>query len=347
MQKQIQLLCLSATVGNPDDLAGWIEEVHCAGTERGAGPLCLISGRCRCGGTSPCAGDCACGQGLGPLLNRRGDRMHPDLWPFTKEGAREAYEESYERDRTGGRSRRPRRSIERRSRRSIELAGAVAGTPTRRPRTRPLPRERPAGASPSLLPSETSSGSSWPRTCSPRCGSSSRARAATKPPSTCAGARQPGERRGARGKIAEALTAFETDNPTRCGPRRWSRCCWASRRTTRSLLPGWKGLVESLFQRGLLKVVFATETLAAGVNIPARSGDAVVFVQTRRLRTSKPRTSSCRWPEERADAGTTASATWWRCRALSRARRRRSRWSRAPRRLAEPLRVSSGWRLTS
>lgn len=37
------------------------------------------------------------------------------------------------------------------------------------------------------------------------------------------------------------------------------------------LLPGWKGLVEKLFQHGLIKVVFATETLAAGINMPARS----------------------------------------------------------------------------
>ena len=37
------------------------------------------------------------------------------------------------------------------------------------------------------------------------------------------------------------------------------------------LLPGWKNLVEKLFQQGLIKVVFATETLAAGINMPARS----------------------------------------------------------------------------
>lgn len=37
------------------------------------------------------------------------------------------------------------------------------------------------------------------------------------------------------------------------------------------LLPGWKVLVEKLFQEGLIKVVFATETLAAGINMPARS----------------------------------------------------------------------------
>ncbi len=37
------------------------------------------------------------------------------------------------------------------------------------------------------------------------------------------------------------------------------------------LLPAWKAVVERLFQRGLIKVVFATETLAAGINMPARA----------------------------------------------------------------------------
>lgn len=36
-------------------------------------------------------------------------------------------------------------------------------------------------------------------------------------------------------------------------------------------LPGWKSLVEKLFQDGLIKIVFATETLAAGINMPART----------------------------------------------------------------------------
>ena len=37
------------------------------------------------------------------------------------------------------------------------------------------------------------------------------------------------------------------------------------------LLPARKNLVEKLFQKGLIKVVFATETLAAGINMPART----------------------------------------------------------------------------
>ena len=37
------------------------------------------------------------------------------------------------------------------------------------------------------------------------------------------------------------------------------------------LLPLFKEVVEDLFQRGLIKMVFATETLALGINMPART----------------------------------------------------------------------------
>ena len=37
------------------------------------------------------------------------------------------------------------------------------------------------------------------------------------------------------------------------------------------LLPSFKSAVEELFQRGLIKAVFATETLALGINMPART----------------------------------------------------------------------------
>ena len=37
------------------------------------------------------------------------------------------------------------------------------------------------------------------------------------------------------------------------------------------MLPAFKEVVEDLFQRGLIKVVFATETLALGINMPAES----------------------------------------------------------------------------
>ena len=37
------------------------------------------------------------------------------------------------------------------------------------------------------------------------------------------------------------------------------------------MLPTFKEVVEELFTRGLVKAVFATETLALGINMPART----------------------------------------------------------------------------
>ena len=52
-------------------------------------------------------------------------------------------------------------------------------------------------------------------------------------------------------------------------------------------LPGWKALVERCFQAGWIKVVFATDTLAAGINMPARS---TVVSELSRLRSRRKRT---------------------------------------------------------
>ncbi|KAE8713531.1 DEAD-box ATP-dependent RNA helicase ISE2 [Hibiscus syriacus] len=50
-------------------------------------------------------------------------------------------------------------------------------------------------------------------------------------------------------------------------------------------LPLWKSFIEELFQRGLVKVVFATETLAAGINMPART--AVISSLSKRTSTGR------------------------------------------------------------
>ena len=44
------------------------------------------------------------------------------------------------------------------------------------------------------------------------------------------------------------------------------------------LLPILKEMVEILFARGLVKVLFSTETFAMGVNMPARTVYFVIFV---------------------------------------------------------------------
>ncbi|CAN0015229.1 unnamed protein product, partial [Ectocarpus sp. 13 AM-2016] len=49
------------------------------------------------------------------------------------------------------------------------------------------------------------------------------------------------------------------------------------------LLPVFKSFVEELFAEALVKVVFATETLAAGVNMPARA--TVITTLSKRIDT--------------------------------------------------------------
>ena len=56
---------------------------------------------------------------------------------------------------------------------------------------------------------------------------------------------------------------------TRCDPMHWHA----------GLLPIMKEVVEMLFCRGLIKVLFSTETFAMGVNAPART---VVFQSLRK-----------------------------------------------------------------
>ncbi|MFH0703038.1 MAG: DEAD/DEAH box helicase [bacterium] len=72
-------------------------------------------------------------------------------------------------------------------------------------------------------------------------------------------------------KLEQTINEYITDNPylNKHKHLEYLYCGVASHHA--GLLPVWKILVEKLFQQGLIKVVFATETLAAGINMPARS----------------------------------------------------------------------------
>lgn len=72
-------------------------------------------------------------------------------------------------------------------------------------------------------------------------------------------------------KLKQQIDAFLERNPeaARAGQVEPLYCGVAAHHA--GILPAWKALVEELFQQGLIKVVFATETLAAGINMPART----------------------------------------------------------------------------
>ena len=77
--------------------------------------------------------------------------------------------------------------------------------------------------------------------------------------------------RGERAQIKQFIDEYIAENPHLYNNKHidYLLCGVASHHA--GLLPAWKILVEKLFQKGLIKVVFATETLAAGINMPARS----------------------------------------------------------------------------
>lgn len=72
-------------------------------------------------------------------------------------------------------------------------------------------------------------------------------------------------------KIRERLDAFREQHPGLVNQERIDLALQGIASHHAGLLPLWKVCVEELFQDGLIKVVFATETLAAGINMPART----------------------------------------------------------------------------
>ena len=111
-----------------------------------------------------------------------------------------------------------------------------------------------------------------------------------------------GRRRDQRGAGGDAVDRRVALNQTHL-PR---GCAWGWGSTTRASCPRMKRLIEVLFERGLCRVVFATETMALGIHMPARS----VVLQGLTKRTERGfrtllTTSSRRWPAAPAGAAST------------------------------------------
>lgn len=71
--------------------------------------------------------------------------------------------------------------------------------------------------------------------------------------------------------IAQELAALQADQPEAVREQLVPALLAGIASHHAGQLPGWKALVERLFQRGLLRLIFATGTLAAGINMPART----------------------------------------------------------------------------
>ena len=76
---------------------------------------------------------------------------------------------------------------------------------------------------------------------------------------------------GEQAQIRQFVDDYIAENPHLYGNKHIEYLLQGVASHHAGLLPAWKNLVEKLFQKGLIKVVFSTETLAAGINMPARS----------------------------------------------------------------------------
>jgi len=87
-------------------------------------------------------------------------------------------------------------------------------------------------------------------------------------------------------EVEEAIAAFRAENPTLVSESELNEMLFDGLRRGAGvhhagILPAIKRLTEQLFERGLTRVVFATETMSLGIHMPARS----VFLQSLTKRT--------------------------------------------------------------
>ena len=208
--RELPLLCLSATVGNPEDLQGWIGAVH--------GPCELVTSVYRPVPLSFCfAGRAGVGtEIIQPLLSRKGDRLSRALEPDIGDGE----------------------APQRLSPVSQDMV------------LRSLQRDE-------LLPAI------WFIFSRKRCDEAVLASASASSP-VLVTARE-------RDSLSQRLEALRLACPEAVRAEYESPLLRGVAAHHAGCLPAWKVLVEECFQVGLLKLVFSTETLAAGINMPARA----------------------------------------------------------------------------
>ncbi len=206
---EVQLVALSATVDNSDQLTDWIDTVH--------GPTELIYSDFR---PVPLQFNFGNPKGIFPLLDASGTRMNPQLKP------------------KGG-SHRPRGANRR-------------GMP--RPEAPTIPfivtKLREKNMLPAIYFIFSRRG----------CNQALEAFGASSLVSVAE-----------REAIDHQIEAFVQRHPEAVRPEYVEPLRRGLAAHHAGILPAWKGFIEELFQQALVKVVFATETLAAGINMPART----------------------------------------------------------------------------
>ncbi|XVE84976.1 hypothetical protein DITRI_Ditri17bG0054800 [Diplodiscus trichospermus] len=243
--KKVQLICLSATVANPDELAGWIGQIH--------GKKELVTSSWR---PVPLTWHFSTKTCLLPLLNEKGTRMNRKLSlnylqlsasgvkPYRDDGSR-------------------RRNSRRRGRNgSLDSMVSMSEQPLSKNDKNMIRRSQVPQVVDTLwhLKAKDMLPAIWfifnRRGCD----------AAVQYVEDCSLLDE-----CETSEVELALKRFRLQYPDALRETAVKGLIRGVAAHHAGCLPLWKSFVEELFQRGLVKVVFATETLAAGINMPART----------------------------------------------------------------------------
>ncbi|KAF1873081.1 hypothetical protein Lal_00016202 [Lupinus albus] len=244
--KEVQLICLSATVANPDELAGWIGQIH--------GKTELVTSSKR---PVPLTWHFSMKNSLLPLLDEKGTRMnrklslnylqlqaagakpYKDDWPRKRNSRRRGTHTSYDNDG----SMFEQRSLSKNNINAIRRSQVPQVVDT-------LWHLQ----SRDMLPAV------WFIFSRKGCDAAVQYLEDCRLLDDCE-----------TSEVELALKRFRIQYPDAVRETAVRGLLQGVAAHHAGCLPLWKAFIEELFQRGLVKVVFATETLAAGINMPART----------------------------------------------------------------------------
>ncbi|CAK8536907.1 unnamed protein product [Lathyrus sativus] len=244
--KEVQLICLSATVANPDELAGWIGQIH-GGTE-------LVTSLKR---PVPLTWHFSLKNSLLPLLDEKETQMNRKLslnYLQLQAAGAESYKDDWP---------RKRNSQKRGTRTSYENDDSVL-------EHRPLSKNDINAIRRSQVPqiidtllhlqSRDMLPAVWFIFSRKGCDAAVQHVEEFKLLDECEAS-----------EVQLALKRFRIQYPDAVRDTAVKGLLQGVAAHHAGCLPLWKDFIEELFQKGLVKVVFATETLAAGINMPART----------------------------------------------------------------------------
>ncbi|XP_039055114.1 DExH-box ATP-dependent RNA helicase DExH15 chloroplastic-like isoform X2 [Hibiscus syriacus] len=253
--KEVQLICLSATVANPDELAGWVGQIH--------GKTELVTSSWR---PVPLTWHFSTKTSLFPLLNEKGTHMNRKLslnyLQLSASGVN-----SYRDDGSRRRNYRDDGSRRRNSRRrgkngTVDSIDGMSEQPLSKNDKNMIRRSQVPQIVDTLwhLKAKGMLPAIWfifnRRGCD----------AAVQYVEDCSLLDE-----CETSEVELALKKFRLQYPDAVRETAVKGVIKGVASHHAGCLPLWKSFVEELFQRGLVKVVFATETLAAGINMPART----------------------------------------------------------------------------